>query len=342
MLSSRCPPSRRAPAARGRARRRGTARRPAPATELQRHLGAPGLDAHQPGRTRRVGRQPQRGHPARAQRGADRGPNSRRAAAIRASENDARQIRSATVEPADRADQRRQDPGRLDVEVEPDVRPGAQQVLQPHDRLPAADARPGQLRPGQRLDPPGAVGHPLQRRVVEGDEDAVGGHPDVGLQVAVAQRHAGLEGRHGVLQVLDRAAAVGHRQRGGPVEEGEARAGHGDHASAWSDRVSGGSGRRFAGSGRVPGTCRRRRLPCADVATAAGIGGHGDRDASRRGGPATGGARRSALRLVPPRPAASRGPSGARGCTAARRAGSAPTSSGRRRRRPGCPPTSSS
>ena len=61
---------------------------------------------------------------------------------------------------------------------------------------------------------------------MEGHQDAVGRHPDVGLQVAVAEAHAGLERRHRVLQVLDGTTAVRHREGERPVEEGVTRSGH--------------------------------------------------------------------------------------------------------------------
>ena len=54
---------------------------------------------------------------------------------------------------------------------------------------------------------------------MERDQHAVGGDADVGLHVPVAEREGALEGRHGVLRTLPRAAPMGEGDRAGMVEE---------------------------------------------------------------------------------------------------------------------------
>ena len=86
--------------------------------------------------------------------------------------------------PLDHRDRRGDRRARLHVDVDPQVRPGVQHLGEGGDRLAAADPRLAHLRPRQLGDPPGAVGDPVQRRVVEGDRHPVGGGVDVGLDVA--------------------------------------------------------------------------------------------------------------------------------------------------------------
>ena len=71
----------------------------------------------------------------------------------------------------------------------------------------------GHLRPAEIRDPPGAVGQALECGIVEGDHDAVGGEPGVGLQIPEPHVHRTLEGGEGVLRRLVTAAAVGEGQR---------------------------------------------------------------------------------------------------------------------------------
>ena len=56
---------------------------------------------------------------------------------------------------------------------------------------------------------------------MEGQQLAVGGHVDVGLDVSVAERNGVRERRHGVLRGLAGPTAVGEGDRPGPVQEGE-------------------------------------------------------------------------------------------------------------------------
>ena len=82
--------------------------------------------------------------------------------------------------------------------------------------LAAADQRAAYLLEGELRDRALAVGDPVEDAVVEGEQHAVGGDVDVGLEVVVAQRHRVLERRQGVLEALDLgvvgAAAVGERE----------------------------------------------------------------------------------------------------------------------------------
>ena len=61
---------------------------------------------------------------------------------------------------------------------------------------------------------------PVQVGVVEGDEHAVLRDVHVGLEIPEADGHGVLERRHRVLGELARAAAMGERDRPGPVEKG--------------------------------------------------------------------------------------------------------------------------
>ena len=85
----------------------------------------------------------------------------------------------------------------LGVDVDPDVGPGGQDVLEQgiswRPRTRSMHLGPRQVADGAR-----AVGQAVEGVVVEGD-DAVGGGMHVGLEVAVAERDGGLERLHGVL-----------------------------------------------------------------------------------------------------------------------------------------------
>ena len=105
------------------------------------------------------------------------------------------------------------------------VRPSAQQVLEQRNRLTTVDLGGPYDGPRQILDHPVAVGDPIEHVVVEGEQHAVGGDVDVGLDVAVAERDRVLERRHRVLGDLARSASVRERDRSGPVEEREVTAG---------------------------------------------------------------------------------------------------------------------
>ena len=138
----------------------------------------------------------------------------RRTAASRAPENEAMQTRSNAPARPQHLGQRRDAPAVLDVDVEARIGPGAEQVGQQRDRLGAAD--PGRRPPpgrAARQMRPGCVGDPVQRLVVEGQQDTVGGGVDVGLQVGVAEADGVLKGPPGVLRVMARPAAVREGQR---------------------------------------------------------------------------------------------------------------------------------
>ena len=146
-------------------------------------------------------------------------PSSRRTAARRRSENEATQTRSSDDGAPDRLDQRPDGAPLLHVDVQPDVRPAAQQVLQQGDRLAAADPGLGDRVPGEAGHPADRVGDPVQRPVVERQQDAVRRRVHVGLEVPVAQVHGAGEGGEGVLVPARRAAAVGEGDRAVVVEE---------------------------------------------------------------------------------------------------------------------------
>lgn len=112
----------------------------------------------------------------------------------------------------------------LDVDVDPGLGELLEQLGQGGHRLTATDERSPHR--GIRLvgDPSGGVGDPVEVVVVEGDDDAVAGGVDIGLEVAVAHVDRLTESGDGVLDaevgVVCRAAPVGEAGRGGPVEVG--------------------------------------------------------------------------------------------------------------------------
>lgn len=108
----------------------------------------------------------------------------------------------------------------LDVDVDPGLGELLEQLGQGGHRLTATDERSPHR--GIRLvgDPSGGVGDPVEVVVVEGDDDAVAGGVDIGLEVAVAHVDRLTESGDGVLDaevgVVCRAAPVGEAGRGGP------------------------------------------------------------------------------------------------------------------------------
>ena len=90
--------------------------------------------------------------------------------------------------------------------------------------VPATRAVPHLAPRAGRAIRPAAVGHPVQRRVVEGDELAVRGGVHIGLDVAVAELDRAPERGRGVLQAVRRPAPVGEGERAGMVEVGVAYA----------------------------------------------------------------------------------------------------------------------
>ena len=118
------------------------------------------------------------------------GPASGRSRASRASLNEASSTRSRgagrAAPPSTVGRDRRVG---LHVDVEPDLRPGGEHLVEPrHGRRPA-DPHRGQVGPAQvaRSGPAGRRAGPAVV-VVEDHRHAVGGGVHVGLQVAVAQR----------------------------------------------------------------------------------------------------------------------------------------------------------
>ncbi|PSK98003.1 hypothetical protein CLV63_10651 [Murinocardiopsis flavida] len=114
----------------------------------------------------------------------------------------------------------------LEVDVEPRLGPGAEQVLKDGDGFAAADPGASDLGVGQVGDGAGAVGGAVERGVVEREEDTVGGGVHVGLQVAVPEADRVPERGRGVLQfgahppggIGDPTAPVGQCDGGGRVE----------------------------------------------------------------------------------------------------------------------------
>src|SRR4029450_6928742 len=127
----------------------------------------------------------------------------------------------------------------LRVDVDADVGPGGQDVLEQGDLLLTPHSRRSDLGPRQVADGAGAVGQAVEGVVVEGDEDAVGGGVRIGLQVAVAERDGGLERLHGVLATgaVEVGALVREGQGAGPVEEGKASHGGGEGRGHSADEM---------------------------------------------------------------------------------------------------------
>ena len=75
----------------------------------------------------------------------------------------------------------------LRVDVDTYIGPARQHIAEQRDQVRSPDAGGTDLSPGQRPNRTGPVGHPVQPVVVEHDQDVVGGHLHVGLEVAVAE-----------------------------------------------------------------------------------------------------------------------------------------------------------
>ena len=173
--------------------------------------------------------------------------------ASRRAENEVTQTRSQAAVRLSTLGQRPHRGLILHVDVEPGSGPRAEQVLQQRDRLGAADPRGADLAVGQVGDPPGPVGDPVERPVVERHQDAVRGRVHVGLQVGVAEPDRVLEGGPGVLRVVGGAAAVREREGARQVEEVT-------HSTQYAD-----PGRCGAGQAR----CHSRRRASARAIAAA-------------------------------------------------------------------------
>ena len=113
----------------------------------------------------------------------------------------------------------------LGVDVDPQLGPGAQHVLEQGNGL-AGDPRRAHGGVRQSSDVAPHIGHPIEAVVVKGEEHAVGGAVDVGLHVPVAHGDRGRESGHGVLGLLSRATPVGDGNGPWPVEERPARRAH--------------------------------------------------------------------------------------------------------------------
>lgn len=106
----------------------------------------------------------------------------------------------------------------LDVDVPADVGEGFEELLEERDRFLARHARVAHVLPGELRDPARAVRHPVQGRVVEGDELAVRRRVHIRLDIAVARLNRAAELDDGVLQTVRRTAPVGEGDRAGVVE----------------------------------------------------------------------------------------------------------------------------
>ena len=111
------------------------------------------------------------------------------------------------------------DASRLGVDVDPTSGQVLEELLEQRDRLGARHPRLATSFQVSSLMSAGAVGDPIESVVVEGDQHAVGGDVDVGLEVAVAEVDGVLECGERVLGCVARPAAVGERDGSWVVEE---------------------------------------------------------------------------------------------------------------------------
>ena len=124
---------------------------------------------------------------------------------------------------------------RFAVDVESRVGPALEQVAHQWDRFATVDAQRGQLGPRHVDDLTCVPARPREIGVVKRDQHAVRRDVDVGLEVAVAERHRVFERRHRVLRIFAGPTAVSERDRPRPVQVGVFRCGHRPracHASA--------------------------------------------------------------------------------------------------------------
>ena len=135
--------------------------------------------------------------------------------------------------------QRRDRRAVLEVDGEARLGEGLERVGQGGDRL-ALHPEPAQHGQGLACDRARVrCGHPVERRVVEADEVAVGADPDVGLEVAVAQRGGEAEGGQGVLG-----------RQGGPSAVGEGEGSETRSRRPWRPACRARRPRRRTGNGR--------------------------------------------------------------------------------------------
>lgn len=124
------------------------------------------------------------------------------------------------VETLEEVGQRLDDGIVLGIDVDPDLGPGREDLLELGDGFDAVDAGPADLRPRHPSDLPTAIGDPIEMIVVEGQHHTVGSDVRIGLDVSVAEVDRAGERRKGVLGGIAGAAPVGECDRPGVVEEG--------------------------------------------------------------------------------------------------------------------------
>ena len=156
----------------------------------------------------------------------------------------------------------------LRIDVDPDVGPRAEDVLEQRDRFATVDQRPRHLGPGQLADDAGPVGDSIELVVVEGHEHAVGGDVDVGLEVADTR------GRPRVGRPAGCSRVPRMHRHGGRRGSGRGGRGTGTTASRADGSVSrcprrpaGPSGRPSTSPMAVGGLVTERRVQVAAVAT---------------------------------------------------------------------------
>lgn len=97
----------------------------------------------------------------------------------------------------------------LGIDVDPGLREPLQHLIEPQDRIRAVDACFGDLGPREVDDSSGAVGHPVELVVVEGDQHTVSGGVDVGFEIAIPEFKSVPKRPFGVLRMGARTTSMG-------------------------------------------------------------------------------------------------------------------------------------
>ena len=131
------------------------------------------------------------------------------------------------------------DPIVFGIDVDASFREGVEEFVQSGNVLHAADPCLGYLGGRTFRDDTGPIGHSVQRVIVEGQDDAVSGEVDVGLQIAVAKGDSVGEGGQAVLRMFLGTTPVGEGQWPGVVQIGAESGGLQEAQGRW--RWRGGS-----------------------------------------------------------------------------------------------------
>ena len=107
----------------------------------------------------------------------------------------------------------------LGVDVDSQGWPGCEKVFEEGDRGHSVDPRRSNLRPWKLRNESGLVGDSIKVIVVEGDDDPIGGHVSVRLDVDVPQLDSVREGLKRVFWPIACSASMGKGDRAVIVKE---------------------------------------------------------------------------------------------------------------------------